>query len=454
MSKKTIIKGTLILTIAGLITKLLGFYNRIFLTRLIGVKELGVYQLIFPVYILAFSFCCQGIATTLTKQVSYYIGKKEQQNSKKLFKYALITSFLLSIAACFIINIFADGISLHLLKNSDCGSLLKIISIAIPFVSIKACINSYFVGTNRPEFHGISHLLEQVVRISVAYFLGSFWLAKRADAKLAVIAVISGEIFATGLAVIFYFINSYKASHTKNKATSSLKLSNKNMENITTLSPLSDDRKIYKHFLQDALPITSTNIILTMFSSLEAIMLPAMLFKYYQNSDIALEIYGIVTGIVIPFLLFPSTITSSLSTMLLPAVSYANAQKNSRTIKKAISGSLFFCFLLGVITCFGYLLLGQWACEFAFESSAAGVILRKMCFLCPFIYMTGSMSAMLNGIDKAFHNMMFNVLSIAVRIIFTLTLVPIYGITAYIIGMTVSYLVLFIAMVLTLIRGL
>ena len=52
MSKRTIIKGTLILTITGILTKCLGFYNRIFLTRLIGVKELGTYQLIFPLYIL------------------------------------------------------------------------------------------------------------------------------------------------------------------------------------------------------------------------------------------------------------------------------------------------------------------------------------------------------------------------------------------------------------------
>ncbi len=57
MSKRTIIKGTLILTITGILTKCLGFYNRIFLTRLIGVKELGTYQLIFPLYILGISFC-------------------------------------------------------------------------------------------------------------------------------------------------------------------------------------------------------------------------------------------------------------------------------------------------------------------------------------------------------------------------------------------------------------
>ena len=83
MSKNLIIKGTLILTIAGILTKLLGFYNRIFLTRLIGVKELGVYQLIFPIYMLAFSICCQGIATTLTKQVSFYMGKNSA-NKRRL----------------------------------------------------------------------------------------------------------------------------------------------------------------------------------------------------------------------------------------------------------------------------------------------------------------------------------------------------------------------------------
>ncbi len=429
MSKQTIIKGTLILTVAGIATKLLGFYNRIFLTRLIGVKELGVYQLIFPIYILAFSMCCQGIATTLTKQVSYYMGKKEETHAKKLFKYALLTSFILSLLAYLLINIFAHGISLYFLKNTDCTPLLKIISIAIPFISIKACINAYFVGLNMPGFQGISHFVEQIIRIGTAYILGVFWSAEKINASLAVVAVISGEIFATLLAIIFYLVT----KHNRDKVS-------------TEKQEKAHPKLIYANFLRDALPITSTNLILTMFSSLEAIILPAMLFKFYNNNDMALEMYGIITGIVIPFLLFPATITTSLSTMLLPAVSYASAQKNNRTIKKAIVSSLSFCFILGIATSIGYSLLGQWACEFAFNSSAAGIILRNMCFMCPFIYMSGTMSAMLNGLDKAFNNMILNVIGISIRILFTLTFVSSYGISAYITGMAISYILLIIGM--------
>ena len=69
-TQKSIIKGTLILTIAGILSRFLGFYNRIFLTNLFGARELGIYQMIFPVYMVIFSFCCQGIQTALTRQIA------------------------------------------------------------------------------------------------------------------------------------------------------------------------------------------------------------------------------------------------------------------------------------------------------------------------------------------------------------------------------------------------
>ena len=111
MSKRTIIKGTLILTITGILTKCLGFYNRIFLTRLIGVKELGTYQLIFPLYILGISFCCQGIATTITKHVSYLLGKKKYSDTRRALCFGGFLSFVLSllVSACFFFGCDCGG---------------------------------------------------------------------------------------------------------------------------------------------------------------------------------------------------------------------------------------------------------------------------------------------------------------------------------------------------------
>lgn len=426
MSKKTIIKGTIILTITGLLTKLLGFYNRIFLTRIIGVKELGIYQLIFPLYMLSFAICVHGVSTALTKQVSYFIGKKSPCDAKQVFKSSLVISITLSIIVSILLNIFAYPLSLHILKNTDCMQLLKTISIAIPFVALKSCINAYFIGIDKPGYHGISHFIEQIFRIGTTYLLACFWSNDMLNAKLAVTAIVIGEITATIFAVIFY-----KLYIIKNKK----KFINYHKNKI-------NKKLIYINFLHDALPITSNNLLFTLFSSFETIIMPAMLFKYYHNNDLSMELYGIVTGIVIPFLLFPSTITTSLSTMLLPAVSYAKAQKNENAIKTALKNSILFCIFLGICAWFVYLLFGEIACEFAFKNKTAGTLLKKISFMCPLIYLSGNLSAIMNGIDKAFTNLMFNIISISIRIMFSIIFVPNFGIIAYIYGLTTSYIVL------------
>lgn len=432
MSKNTIIKGTLILTIAGIATKLLGFYNRIFLTRLIGVKELGVYQLIFPLYLLAFSISCQGIATTLTKQVSFHMGRKCPNDARRVFRYSLFISLTFSIIICMLMRHAAYPLSLYILKNTDCAPLVRIITIAVPFISVKACINSFFVGIDKPAYQGISHFVEQIFRIGVGYLLAALWSADRINAVLAVTAVVSGEIAATLLAVVFYRLY-VKKTH-RGKSIDS--------DSAMKESAFSNPASILKNLFRDAVPITVNNVMLTLFSSFEAILMPAMLYYYYADSDTAMEMYGIVTGIVIPFLLFPSTITTSLSTMLLPAVSYASAKKDTRAIKSALANSVMFCLLLGACAWLGFILFGGFACEFAFGNKYAGTLLRKMSFLCPLIYLSGNLSAIMNGIDKAFQNLIFNIISIVIRILFSVTLVPTYGLSAYVCGMAVSYLVL------------
>ena len=439
MSKNVIIKGTMILTIAGILTKVLGFYNRIFLTRVIGVKELGIYQLIFPIYILVISFCCQGIGTSIIKHVSYYLGKNHIKNAKNVFRLGLTISLTLSSICMVIIFCFAEQISIYLLKNSDCSILLKYISFAFPFIAAKSSINAYFIAKENPRVQALSHFTEQLVRILSAYVLVYFIKDFKADASLATICVVSGEIIS-GIISIIIIIASKNSQST-----------NSNIVNYTELpnEAPSATNILAKTFLQDAIPITANNLIFTLFASLEAILLPAMLYKYYLSSDTAMELYGIITGIVVPFLLFPATITTAISTMLLPAISGAKANDNYRKIKDAIFLCVSLCLVLGVFAIIGYILLGQWACEFAFKSAAAGVILKKMCILCPFIYICGILSTILNGLDKAFNNMLINVSGLIIRILFTTLLVPTYGLSSYILGMFICYIYMLLMMSIT-----
>lgn len=442
MSKSSIIKGTAILTITGLITKILGFYNRIFLTRLIGVSELAIYQLIFPIYILTISFCCQGISTTITKQVSYARGKGNSNQAKTILKYGLSISISLSICISILLNHYCIQISNTILKNNACSELLSISSIAIPFVSTKACINAYFMGYENPAISGFCQLFEQIIRISAAYFLSITYFSHTINAKMAMVAVVIGEISA-----MFFSIITGLCLRKKYCLTNQIN-GNKIKNNIN----ISNDCSNLKSFLKDAIPITTNNLMFNLFSSFEAIILPSYLYLFYQDSKQAMDSFGIISGIVIPFLLFPATITTALSTTLLPNISYANAHADKKAIKKALAGSALFCISLGSIAWMIYLIFGIPLCEITFHSNRAGKMLSQIGFLCPFIYLSTTLSSIMHAMDLAFTNLIYNIISILIRICFTIFLVPLYGIPVYFIGMTISYITSVILMVSKLLK--
>ena len=102
MSKDSIIKGAVILTIAGIITRILGFAYRIYMSNIIGAEGMGLYQLVLPIYTLAWSIACSGFTTTVSKLIAEEAAKKEYGNISRLLKLSVVITtligFILSLA--------------------------------------------------------------------------------------------------------------------------------------------------------------------------------------------------------------------------------------------------------------------------------------------------------------------------------------------------------------------
>ena len=104
--KKTIFTGTLILTLSGFLARILGFYNRIFLSNLIGAKELGIYQLIFPIYMLCFSLCCHGFETGISNLTSRFFAKGQKKNAHHLVRLPFPFFFPFSLSFFLFFSLF------------------------------------------------------------------------------------------------------------------------------------------------------------------------------------------------------------------------------------------------------------------------------------------------------------------------------------------------------------
>ena len=75
--KQNFISGTLLLTLTGILSRIIGFYYKIFLSRRIGAEGLGIYQLIFPVFALIISVSAAGIQTAISRYCAQCRQKRQ-----------------------------------------------------------------------------------------------------------------------------------------------------------------------------------------------------------------------------------------------------------------------------------------------------------------------------------------------------------------------------------------
>lgn len=173
-------------------------------------------------------------------------------------------------------------------------------------------------------------------------------------------------------------------------------------------------------------------------------MIPARLQIAELSSSQALSVYGILTGMALPFILFPSAITSAVSTMLLPSVAGDQAAGNHQKIQEATEKTIKYCLLLGILCAGVFFTFGPSLGTMIYHNEDAGVFLRMLSFLCPFLYLTSTLSSILNGLGHTGLSFLQNAAGLLIRILFAVFAIPRYGIQGYLIGLLISQIVMFL----------
>lgn len=432
--KRTLIQGTFILTVASILTKLLGFYNRIFLASTIGAREIGIYQLIFPVYLIVHCLSCQGFEMGIMKFVSEEASFGNRRNVWRYLKLSFLMSFSISLLCMVIVMAFHEPIAIYLLKQKDCSESLFIMAFAFPIISMKDCILSYFFAMKKTVLPAACQLLEQCVRVSVIWGLATFVLIITKDASLATIGLVAGE--ASSLILALFALPYIKRDIDGMHVASPLAHSSHYQGNILPR------HTIVSRLLKYCVPIIGNRLLLTVLSSVESVLVPFILAKTLGSEDTALEIFGVLTGMSLTFVLFPSAITNSVAMMLLPTISEAKAQQQKMRISKAASMSLHYCVLLGIICTTIFLTFGKNLGTMVFHNQSAGEFLFILSWLCPFIYISTTFTSILNGLGKTTITFSNNVIAVLIRIFSIVALIPSMGIQGYLLGLLISYCVL------------
>ena len=134
--RQYLIKGTFLLTAAGLLTRIAGFFYKIFLSRTIGAKEIGLFQLTLPVFSLCMAIACGGIQTAISRFTAQYHAKKENSAARRILLCGLLLAAGLAALCALLLSVYSHWIAENYLLEPSCQILLQIIACSLPFAVI------------------------------------------------------------------------------------------------------------------------------------------------------------------------------------------------------------------------------------------------------------------------------------------------------------------------------
>lgn len=414
--KKKLFFGTILLTISGLICRLIGFFYRIFLTHAIGAEGLGIYQLIVPIYHLSYAISTAGIQTALSQIIASATAKKEHSKAFLTFLIGTTTSFILSLSISSLLQNNSPYLANRFLGDSSCIPLLNLLAYTLPFSALHGCVIGWFMGKKQIHIPAFMQILEEVIRLvaSYIYYLHLISNDHIPSADIAVYGLLISEIVSVVMSIFFILLH-------KNPKIQFL--------------DISYYKSCTKGLLFTSFPLTLNRVALNLLHSIEAILIPLSLEKYTLTRSKSLETLGIISGMALPLVLFPTAIVNALSSILLPTISENFALKNKQYIQRLVKKSLIYTVLIGIIFMIFFFLSGRQIGVFLYDNTDAGYYITLLSTICPFLFCDIILASIMNGFGHTFLCFLVNLLNMLFRICCIYFLIPHMGIYGYLIGL-------------------
>ncbi|MBR5523749.1 MAG: polysaccharide biosynthesis protein [Clostridia bacterium] len=421
MNKRVFYKNTAMMTGSSLLLRLFGILFRIFISNRVGAEGMGLYQLVFSVYILGATFATSGIVTAVTRLAAERLTEDDQSGVVRLMRISALLCLGVGGVSALLLYGGAPLIG-GWIGDSRAIPALSVSGIALPFIGVSSCIKGYFMARRRAAPPCISQIIEQAVRIGgILLALNTLW-----DGSLeqACLIIILGDALSETTACLYLLFAYRRDVHRQSSA----------------VSPSAHQPKLLRPLLHITLPLTAGRYLSTALRTVESFLVPARLSLFTRSDSLALAQFGAVKGMALPLIFFPSALLMTLSGLLIPELSDAHALRQRRQVTRLVEMTLHVT-LLGAILVGGlFTMLGKELGQLLYADSLVGLLLQILGPLTPVMYLDSVVTGMLKGLGQQVHSLWFSVADSVVRIGLIWFLLPRYGLTGFLFVMLVSNL--------------
>lgn len=375
---KSIFKAVAVVTIFSVVTRTLGFFFRIFLSRKLGAEGLGLFQMASNVMGIFMTLIASGLPLTTAKMVTKYEVFNDLKKRNKVVTSSLIIALGVAIASSVLVLCLKSVWGI-VLTDSRAVELLIIMVPSIIFSSVYAIFRGALWGQSDYFNCGLTELIEQIIRFILTFIMLLNVSDMFVSSKYSAIAF-NITCLISALITMFVYLKRGKLCFGKGE---------------------------YRNIFKSALPITCVRLANSLVQPLTTLIIPTMLILSGYTQTEAISSFGVVMGMTFPMLYVPMAVIGSISMVLIPSIS-SMLTKNQhdlicQNITKTIEVSIFISMLFIPL----YLSVGDMIGVILYNNTMSGAMLQlsALCVLpITLCNLTGSILNALNLEVKSFVN--------------------------------------------------
>jgi len=405
------LKNGLILAGCSIFMRAAGVSFNVYITNQVGAEGIGLYGLIMSVYMFATTLASSGVNLATTRLVTEELAKNNFYGIKKSMFCALFYSLTFGILSASLLFFFAPQIAEYWLRDLRTLRPLYALSVSLPFISLSAAMSGYFMAVRRIAKNAVTQIFELTIKILVTiYTLRLF--AGRGIEHACFAMVLSGSIAEMCSCLLLYSL--YR--HDRLRYHASRGHGNGYLGRLVSVS----------------MPVAVSAYLRSGLVTLEHLLVPIGLKKYGASSSSSLAQYGVIHGMVMPVLLFPSALVSAFASLLVPEFTELQTQQKKAGINRIASRAFSTALQFSIGTATIFFTFAESLGMALYKSADAGLFIKFLAPLCVVMYLDGVTDAMLKGLNEQMSSMRYNIIDSAVSVVLIYTLLPRYGVDGYI----------------------
>ncbi|MDR0406207.1 MAG: oligosaccharide flippase family protein, partial [Clostridiales bacterium] len=416
-SVKVLFINVILLTAASLLMRTIAMAFQVYLSNKIGSEGIGLFQLILSVYFFAVTLATSGIRLAATRLVAEELGVGRLAEARRSVRVCLTYSGVCGGTVAALLFAFAGEICASWLGDARAALSLRMLAVSLPFVAASAVFGGYFTAARHAAKSAAVQVIEQLLRVAVtALCLAALTPAEQSPMNMeyacaAIVAgVCAGEFSSSALLFLLYRADARRLKKGGGGAR----------------------RGLVPRMFRIALPVALSAYVTSGMRTAQHLLVPYGLKRSGASGENALAVYGVVHGMALPLLMFPSVLLDAVSELIVPEL----AECRARGAEKRLTYIVNRVFHLGMITSVGVMFLFL---RFAGELGPAiyknGEAARFILILAPMIpvtYLDAVVDGMLKGMGEQLRAMRYNIIDAAVSVALIYTLLPKYAVAGYI----------------------